>query len=154
MKKNIEELQGFIDKIKDSNVLVIVEGKKDKTALQKLGINNVMELSRKALFQIVEEVASSNKECVILTDLDKKGKEIYGKTRFPAGASFTASPWACNGKLFFLSEEGKTYVVSAGEDFKLLHDNNLDELCLASPAISQGNLLLRTASKLYCITKP
>ena len=38
-----------------------------------------MELSRKPLFQIVEEVADSNKECVILTDLDKKGKEIYGK---------------------------------------------------------------------------
>jgi outer membrane protein assembly factor BamB len=84
----------------------------------------------------------------------RTGKEVYGRTRFPAGASFTASPWAVNGKLFFLSEEGKTYVVSAGEEFKLLHDNDLDELCLASPAVSQGNLLIRTASKLYCISKP
>jgi len=97
MNKKTEELQALIEntkkskifgvpkiyeifeEIKNSNVLVIVEGKKDKTALQKLGINNVMELSRKPLFQIVEEVASANKECIILTDLDKKGKEIYGK---------------------------------------------------------------------------
>jgi outer membrane protein assembly factor BamB len=80
------------------------------------------------------------------------GKEIYGKQRFPAGASFTASPWAYNGKLFFLSEEGTTYVVKAGVDFQVLQTNALEELCLSTPAVSQGHLLIRTASKLYCIT--
>lgn len=79
MNKKLEELNNFIEKIKNSNTLVIVEGKKDKAALQKLGIENVIELSKKPIFQIVEEVANSNEECVILTDLDKKGKEIYGK---------------------------------------------------------------------------
>jgi outer membrane protein assembly factor BamB len=79
------------------------------------------------------------------------GKEIYGKQRFPAGASFTASPWAYNGKLFFLSEDGTTYVVKAGADFQVLQTNALDELCLSTPAVSQGHLLIRTASKLYCI---
>lgn len=80
------------------------------------------------------------------------GGEIYGKQRFAPGASFTASPWAYNGKLFFLSEDGETYVVEAGREFKLLHANSLDELCLSSPAVSQGKLLIRTASKLYCLT--
>ena len=79
MNKNIEELNFFIERIKNSNVLVIVEGKKDKAALQKLGLNNVMELNKKPLFQIVEDVANSNEECIILTDLDKKGKELFGK---------------------------------------------------------------------------
>ena len=79
MNKKTEEFNNLIEKIINSNILVIVEGKKDKAALQKLGINNIMELSKKPLFQIVEDVAHSNDECIILTDLDKKGKEIYGK---------------------------------------------------------------------------
>jgi outer membrane protein assembly factor BamB len=80
------------------------------------------------------------------------GKEIYAKQRFPGNPSFTASPWALNGKLFFLSEEGTTYVVKAGAEFEVLQTNELNELCLSTPAVSQGNLLIRTASKLYCIT--
>ena len=81
------------------------------------------------------------------------GEEVYGKHRLAGGATFTASPWAYNGKLFFLSEDGDTYVALAGPEFKLLQTNRLEELCLATPAISQGNLLIRTASKLYCISQ-
>ena len=82
MNKKIEkndELNNLIEKIQNSSTLIIVEGRKDKAALQKLGLNNIIELNKKPLFQIVEEVANSNDECIILTDLDKKGKEIYGK---------------------------------------------------------------------------
>ena len=79
MNKKIDELNNLIEKIKISNTLITVEGKKDKIALQKLGLTNIMELNKKPLFQIVEEVSASNEECIILTDLDKKGKEIYGK---------------------------------------------------------------------------
>ena len=79
MNKNMEELRCFIEKIRDSNTLIIVEGKKDKLALQKLGINNVVELNKKPLFEIVEDIANSNDECIILTDLDKEGKQIYSK---------------------------------------------------------------------------
>ncbi|MEX2559788.1 MAG: PQQ-binding-like beta-propeller repeat protein [Pirellulales bacterium] len=83
----------------------------------------------------------------------RTGEEVSGKQRFAGGATFTASPWAYNGKLFFLSEDGDTYVMQAGPEFELLETNRLDELCLSSPAISQGNLLIRTASRLYCIGK-
>ena len=82
----------------------------------------------------------------------KTGKEIYGKKRFAPGASFTASPWAYNGKVFCLSEDGATYVIEASRTFRLLHANKLDELCLATPAVRGGNLLIRTASKLYCLS--
>jgi hypothetical protein len=40
----------------------------------------------------------------------------------------------------------------AGREFTVERTNVLDELCLATPAISQGKLLLRTASQVYCIT--
>ena len=79
MNKETEEFIKHIEKIKNSNTIVIVEGKKDRAALNKFGITNIIELTKKPLFQIVEEVADSNEECIILTDLDKKGKEIYGK---------------------------------------------------------------------------
>lgn len=75
----IEEFQELIDKVIASNILIIVEGKKDRKALEKLGLTNIIELSKKPLYQIVEEVSESNNECLILTDLDKKGKELYGR---------------------------------------------------------------------------
>ena len=83
----------------------------------------------------------------------RTGREVYGKQRLRPRASFTASPWAYNGKLFLLSEDGDTYVLEAGPEFKLLQINALDELCLSSPAVSQGKLLIRTASKLYCLAR-
>jgi outer membrane protein assembly factor BamB len=84
----------------------------------------------------------------------RTGKEIYGKQRIdPAAAAFTASPWAYNGKLFALSEDGDTYVIQAGSEFKLLGKNSLDEMCMATPAIYRSSLILRTASRLYRIQK-
>src|SRR5262245_19925439 len=45
----------------------------------------------------------------------RTGKEIYGKRRLDEAAqAFTASPWASNGKLFALSEDGDTFVIQAG----------------------------------------
>ena len=82
----------------------------------------------------------------------RTGKEIYGKQRMdPQAGAFTASPWASNGKLFLLSEDGDTFVVAAGPDYKLLGKNSLDEMTMATPAIVRGSLVIRTASKLYRI---
>jgi 5S rRNA maturation endonuclease (ribonuclease M5) len=66
-------------KIRQSGTLVIVEGKKDKKALESFGIKNIIQLSKKPLFKIIEEISSKNKDCIILTDLDRHGKQLYGK---------------------------------------------------------------------------
>ncbi len=80
--------------------------------------------------------------------------KIYGKQRIdPAAAAFTSSPWAYNGKIFALSEDGDTFVMQAGKEFKLLGKNTLDEMCMATPAIARDSLIIRTASKLYRIRK-
>jgi len=82
----------------------------------------------------------------------RTGKEVYGKQRIdPAAGAFTASPWAYQDKIFCLSEDGDTYVIQAGSEYKLVGKNSLDEMCMATPAIAQENLVLRTASKLYRI---
>ena len=84
----------------------------------------------------------------------RTGNEIYGKQRInAAGAAFTASPWAYNGKIFALSEDGDTYVIQAGPEFKVLAKNPLDEMCLATPAVYRSSLIVRTASRLYRIEK-
>ncbi len=82
----------------------------------------------------------------------KTGELVFGRTRFPQGASFTASPWAYNGKVFFLDEDGDTHVMPVGREFAVERTNSLDELCIATPSISQGKLLIRTASQVYCIS--
>jgi outer membrane protein assembly factor BamB len=82
------------------------------------------------------------------------GKEIYGRQRIAVDAgTFSASPWSYNGKIFVLSEDGDTFVIQAGPVYKLLGRNRLNEMALASPAIAGGNLFIRTATKLYRISK-
>lgn len=73
------------------------------------------------------------------------------RVRFPVGASFTASPWAYNGKVFCLNESGETYVLTEGGKFNLEHTNSLDGLCLSTPAIADGKLLIRTSTQVYCL---
>ena len=79
------------------------------------------------------------------------GRQVYGRQRVSVGSSFTASPWAYNGKIFAASEQGDTYVIKAGPEFEVLAVNSLDEMIMASPAIVGDRLILRTRSKVYSI---
>ncbi len=85
----------------------------------------------------------------------KTGKHVYGPERIVArGGAFTSSPWAYNGKIFFLDESGVTYVLKAGREFKLLRANRLnpkEDMCMATPAIVGGKLLIRTDARIYCL---
>ena len=93
-------------------------------------------------------------ETGILNRYDAKtGKQTY-KTRIdPAATAFTTSPWAYNGKLFCLSEEGQTFVIGTGEEFRLLHVNELEDMAQASPALVGDRLLIRTERRLYSIRR-
>ena len=93
-------------------------------------------------------------ETGILNRFDAKTGKLTYKTRIdPRAANFTTSPWAYNGKLFCLSEEGQTFVITTGEEFKLLHVNELDDFALASPALVRERLLIRTEHRLYSIRR-
>lgn len=81
----------------------------------------------------------------------KTGKEIYARERL--GGTFSASPWAADGKVFCLSETGDTSVIAAGDEFKLLGKNRLNEVALATPATVRHALVVRTQSKLYRIER-
>lgn len=78
----------------------------------------------------------------------KTGNLLY-QQRLPS--SFSASPVAADGKLYFPSEDGDVFVVKAGPKFELLSTNPVGQALMASPAISDGYLFLRTKDFIYAI---
>jgi outer membrane protein assembly factor BamB len=90
-------------------------------------------------------------ETGILSRFEAKTGTLTYRSRIDGGGAFTSSPWAYNGKVFCLSEEGKTFVIAAGDKFALLRVNSLDEMAQATPAIVGDRLLLRTEGRLYSI---
>lgn len=80
------------------------------------------------------------------------GKRLYRARVGGGGHTFSASPFAFGGKVFFLSEDGDTFVAKAGGDtYEELHTNSLGEMSFASPAIAGDSLFVRTQTKLYRI---
>jgi outer membrane protein assembly factor BamB len=82
----------------------------------------------------------------------RTGKQHY-KERLQGSRGFTSSPWAADGKVYFVDSDARTFVVQAGQEFKLLGKNEIDEMCWSSPAVANGALFLRTVEQLYCIKK-
>jgi len=76
----------------------------------------------------------------------KTGQEIW---RERVGGNYSASPLAAPGRLYFFSEEGKTTVVAAERQFKVLAENTLESGFMASPAVVGNALILRTKTHLY-----
>ena len=90
----------------------------------------------------------------ILTVFDSQtGKEIYKARAGGSGNTFSASPWAADGKVYLLSEDGHTFVIEAGDKYVELAKNSVDEMSLASPALAPNTIFLRTQTKLYRIGK-
>lgn len=79
------------------------------------------------------------------------GERVFRARIAPGAAAFTTSPWAYNGKVFTMSEEGDTFVIEAGKEYRLLGVNSLKEWVMASPAIVGDRLLIRTQHHLYSI---
>ena len=80
----------------------------------------------------------------------KTGKTIFPRQRLNTGGGrFYASPWAYNGKIFLLNEDGTTWVVEDGPEFNVVSKNVLNDYAWATPAIARGSLFLRTYSGLY-----
>ena len=89
----------------------------------------------------------------VVSVYDAKTGERKYQDRFAAGTSaFTASPVAANGYVYFANEDGQVFVVKAGPTFEIIATNDMGSAVLATPAISEGRLLIRTASHLVAIS--
>jgi outer membrane protein assembly factor BamB len=69
---------------------------------------------------------------------------LYKERLGAGGDGFTASPVASDGRLYFTSEEGSVFVVKPGASFSVLATNQMGEICMATPAISEGTIFFRT----------
>lgn len=87
----------------------------------------------------------------ILFCLDaKSGNVVWGPKRIAPGI-YSASPVLADGKIYATSEDGVTTVLKAGPEFEILAENHLESYTLSSPAISRGQIFMRTEDFLYCI---
>ena len=83
----------------------------------------------------------------------KTGEEIY-RQRLPlVGSGFSASPVASDGKIYLSNEDGEILVVAAGDKFAHVATNSMGELLMATPALSDGVMYVRSSESLFAVGK-
>ena len=87
----------------------------------------------------------------IASCVDARSGKVHWQQRI--GGNYSASPVYADGKIFFQSEQGDTTVVKPGREYEVLAKNKLGERSLASFAVADSALFIRTESKLYRIQK-
>ena len=81
----------------------------------------------------------------------ESGEEIY-RQRLPyLGSGYSASPVAADGKIYLSSEDGEMLVVATGPKFNHIGTNSMGELLMATPALSEGVMFVRSANSLFAI---
>ncbi len=82
----------------------------------------------------------------------ENGEEIYNK-KMGRSSSFTASPVASDGRIFIVSDKGAVYVVKSGKEFEILSNPKLNDVCMVTPAITDGIIFFRTQKGLIAFSK-
>jgi outer membrane protein assembly factor BamB len=80
----------------------------------------------------------------------RTGQVVWGPERLGAGP-YSASPILADGRIYATNEAGVTTVFKAGTEFEILAKNDLEGYTLGSPAVSDGQIFIRTADHLYAI---
>jgi outer membrane protein assembly factor BamB len=81
----------------------------------------------------------------------KTGNEVYRQRLPHLGSGFSASPVAADGKIYISSEDGEITVVAAGSKFNHIATNSMGELLMATPALSNGVMYVRSVSSLFAV---
>ena len=81
------------------------------------------------------------------------GQRVY-QHRLGQGMAVSASPVASHGNIYVVSEDGDVHVIHAGREYKLVAVNTVGEVVLATPAISDGTILIRTDRRLVAVREP
>jgi outer membrane protein assembly factor BamB len=81
----------------------------------------------------------------------KTGAEVYRQRLPTVGSGYSASPVAADGKIYLSNEDGEMLVIGAGDKFTHLGTNSMGELLMATPALSDGVMYVRSANSLFAI---
>jgi outer membrane protein assembly factor BamB len=87
----------------------------------------------------------------VMTCLNARTGALAWQERLPARGDYFASLIAADGKVYALSENGEATVVAAKPVYELLSSNKMEERCMASPAVSDGQIFIRSDDNLFCI---
>jgi len=79
------------------------------------------------------------------------GERLYQQRLGGGSSGFTSSPVAAGGHFYITNEDGHSYVLALGPEYKLLAENELGETVMATPAISDGVLYIRGAKHLFAV---
>ena len=91
-----------------------------------------------------------NSNGILIAYNAQTGERLY-RARVGGGGAFAASPIAADGRLYFASEDGDVFVARAGAEYVELGKHSMNEVIMATPAISDGLLIIRTLGHLYGI---
>jgi outer membrane protein assembly factor BamB len=91
---------------------------------------------------------------VLTTYQAKTGERVYQERLGGKGGAFTASPVASDGKIYLSSEDGDIFVVKAGPKYELLATNPVGQVMMATPAISDGLVIVRGVTHLFAFAEP
>ncbi len=90
----------------------------------------------------------------VLTVFDGgSGERMYKRRIGERGGAYTSSPIAADGRVYLTSEDGDIFVIGAGPEYELLAVNPMGAVCLATPAISDGQVLVRTTDGMVAVTE-
>jgi outer membrane protein assembly factor BamB len=81
----------------------------------------------------------------------KTGEEVYRQRLATIGSGYSASPVAADGKIYLSNEDGEMLVIGAGDKFTHLATNSMGELLMATPALSEGVMYVRSSNSLFAI---
>jgi hypothetical protein len=87
----------------------------------------------------------------IMTAYNPETGQRAFRGRVGTGGSFSASPVAADGRLYVASEDGEVYVLTAGPGLTQMAKNDMKEVIMATPAISDGLIVVRTLGHVYGI---
>lgn len=108
---------------------------------------NTKGVPKHASHVLVDGLLFMANEQGVMSCVEAKSGEVIWQKRL--GGSFTASPITSRGRLYFFDEDGKGYVLAAGRSYEELAVNELPEGCMASPAVLDNSIIIRTTAALY-----
>ncbi len=132
-------------------IAVRPEGHGDLTA-DGIAWNDHKSVSKKASLLLVDGLLYMNSDDGVLSCRDAATGEMIWLER--AGGNFAASPVYASGRIYFFSMDSEIFAVQAGREFKLLAKTQLGDGFMASPAIVDNEMILRSKTELFCIAKP
>ncbi|MCW5967874.1 MAG: PQQ-binding-like beta-propeller repeat protein [Blastocatellales bacterium] len=83
----------------------------------------------------------------------KTGERVYQQRIGDKGGSYSASPVASGGRIYFSSEDGEIFVIRAGPKYELLSSNPMGEVLMATPAISDGMIIVRGQKHVFAVAE-